>query len=311
MTQMDSLYSVVIPVYNSEAIVEKTVTAVVDFFKANNLRFEIILINDGSPDNSWEVIKNLPDQFQEVVSINLLKNYGQHSAVYCGIREAKGDFIITMDDDMQNPPSEIIHLITKINEGYDAVFGEFKRKQHAGYRKLGTKVIDYLNTKIFNKPKDLKLTNFRIFTAEVANRMGQYRTFFPYIPGLVLLSSSKMANVLCEHRAREIGSSNYNLWRIAKLTSRILFNYSSFPLKFLSTIGVGVSIISAIGGIFYLVRGLMFGSKVAGWTSLIVIVSFLCGFIILMLGIIGEYLSRILNQMSTMESYQVKQIVRS
>lgn len=143
-------YSVVIPVYNSEKLVAETVMETVAFFKKNGLpHYEIMLVNDGSPDNSWAIISDLAKTVPGVRAINLLKNYGQHTAVYCGIINATGDYIITMDDDMQNPPEEIIKLIVKIQEGYDLVFARFEQKQHASYHKLGTRLIGYFNKKIF------------------------------------------------------------------------------------------------------------------------------------------------------------------
>ena len=159
-------YSVIIPVYNSEDIVRETVNRTIQFFSYNNYSFEIILINDGSYDGSWKIIKGLAKNNTNVVSINLLKNYGQHSAILCGIHHSKGNYIITLDDDLQNPPEEIIKLINKIHEGHDLVFAKFREKKHNSIRKKGSKLINYFNTKIFNKPKDLVLTNFRIFSRE-------------------------------------------------------------------------------------------------------------------------------------------------
>jgi polyisoprenyl-phosphate glycosyltransferase len=197
---MDScLYSIVIPVYNSELIVEKTVERTIQAFNDFGLSCEILLINDGSTDNSWKILEQLANTHPQVISIDLLKNYGQHTAVFCGIKRSKGDFIITMDDDLQNPPEEIIKLIKKIHKKYDLVFGKFPSKKHASYRKLGTIIINYLNEKIFDKPKDITLTNFRIFTKEVAQRVASYNTFYPYIPGLLLMFSSTIGNVETEH----------------------------------------------------------------------------------------------------------------
>lgn len=305
----DAVYTALIPVYNSEAIVADTVKQTVRFFESNGLKFEIILVNDHSTDRSWKVLEELSANDHRVVAIDLLKNYGQHSAVYCAIAHAKGDYLITLDDDLQNPPEEMIHLIRKIHEGHDAVFAEFRKKQHAFTRKIGTRIVDYLNVKVFNKPKELKLTNFRIFTAEVGQRMLQHRTSHPYIPGLVILYSSSMANVLCEHHPRQVGSSNYSLFKILQLVARLLFNYSSYPLKLLTSVGFGVSALSFLTAMFFLVKSATVGSKVQGWTSLMVLVSFLCGFIIIMLGVVGEYLARMMNQLSAKESYHVRKVI--
>lgn len=308
---IDKKFSIVIPVYNSENIIAKTVKQTLDEVSKNNLDTEIILVNDGSSDNSWDVIKNLAKEYKNVKAINLLKNYGQHNAVLCGLEIASGDYIITMDDDLQNPPSEIIHLVNKIleDENTDLVFGKFKEKKHPAYRKLGSKIIGYLNEKIFNKPKNITLTNFRIIKKDVIQRVLNHNTAYPYIPGLLLMYATKIDNVLVEHHERVEGKSNYTFRKIFSLMSNLLINYSSYPLKVLSIFGFIVSSISFFIGLFFLIAGLIGNVKVAGWTTLVVLVSFLGGFIIVLLGLIGEYLSRILDQISNQKSYYIKEII--
>ena len=309
MDKTKNFYSVIIPVYNSENLIETTVDSTQKFFESHHLRYEIILVNDGSKDESWSKIQELARTNQNVISINLLKNYGQHTAVLCGLNYANGDYMITMDDDMQNPPEEIIHLINKICEGYDAVFGKFRQKKHNFIRRMGSKVIGYLNYKIFHKPHDITLTNFRIIKKEVVKRMVEYKTNFPYIPGLVLLFSSQIANVNVEHKERPVGKSNYTVAKIIKLTSRLLFNYSSYPLRLLSVMGIIISIASFMLGFSFIIRKLFWGVKTPGWTTLVVLLSFFNGFTILLLGLLGEYVSRILNQLSATKGYYVKKIV--
>lgn len=303
--------SIVIPVYNSQNIVKKTVETILDEIRKYKFNLEIILVNDGSPDDSWNIIKNLAEEYKEIKSINLIKNFGQHNAVLCGFENATGDYVITMDDDLQNPPSEIIHLVNKVYEDneLDLVFGKFKEKQHANYRKIGSRIIGYLNEKIFNKPKNITLTNFRIIKKDVISRVLQHNTAYPYIPGLLLLYSTNIDNVMVEHHERFDGKSNYTFKKIFSLMSNLLINYSSYPLKVLSTIGFVISSLSFFIGLFFLISGFIGGVKVAGWTTLVVLVSFLGGFIIILLGLIGEYLSRILDQMSNNKSYYIKEIV--
>lgn len=306
---MKPVYSIVIPVYRSEQIIAKTIQRIMDVSENEGFAIELVLVNDGSPDNSWSILEQAAKRDQRIKSINLLKNYGQHTAVYCGIKESTGDFIITMDDDLQNPPEELHHLIDKINEGYDLVFAEFNQKMHPGFRKIGTRIVAYLNNKIFGKPKSIKLTNFRIFTRATANRVIAYRTNYPYIPGLLLMSASKMANVQTEHHSREIGNSNYTLVRILTLVARLLFNYSSYPLKIVSGAGIIISLLSFLAGVFFIIKSMVLGVEVQGWTTIVALVSFLCGFILIMLGIMGEYLSRIMNQLASSEPYQIREII--
>jgi glycosyltransferase involved in cell wall biosynthesis len=304
------VFSIVIPVYNSQDIISKTVSQIIKIMDFEKIKVEIILINDGSPDNSWSIIRGLALKFDEVKAINLVKNFGQHNAVLCGFEHAKGDYIITMDDDLQNPPSEIIPLIDRIkNTDFDLVFGKFKQKKHAQHRKLGTKLVGYLNYKVFNKPKDITLTNFRIVRRDVIDRVLSYKTSYPYIPGLLLMFASKIGNVEVNHESRMIGNSNYTLRKIISLMSRLLINYSSYPLRLLSSIGLVISFLSFFTGVIYILKEFFFGSSVQGWTTLVVLVSFLGGFIIALLGVIGEYLSRILDQLSSNKSYFVKEVV--
>jgi len=303
------LYSILIPVYNSEGVVKDTIRQVVAEMTKNELQFEIVLVNDGSPDNSWEKLVELSEEYPQVRAVNLLKNYGQHSAVICAMAHAKGDYMITMDDDLQNPPAELIKLIEKINEGYDLVFAKFHQKKHSSFRKFGTNVINYINGKVFNKPKDITLTNFRIFKRKVAERAVSYKTNHPYIPGLLLMHASKIANVYTEHHARQIGTSNYSIWKILALVSRLLFNYSSYPLRLLSGFGLIAAAISFLYGILILIRAVVTGIAVPGWTSIIVLLAFFNGILILMLGVMGVYISRTLQQVSSDKPYHITEIL--
>ncbi|HKR05714.1 MAG TPA: glycosyltransferase family 2 protein [Bacteroidia bacterium] len=305
------LYSIVIPVYNSEKIIEKTISKTIDFFNRNKLEFELILINDGSKDKVWQKLKTLAEQNKKIIAINFLKNYGQHTAVMCGITHGTGDYFITMDDDLQNPPEEIIKLIEKINEGYDVVFGKFPVKHHGLARKIGSKIIGYLNSKIFNKPNHITLSNFRIFNKAVAERIKNFKTSYPYIPGLLLLHSSSIANVYTEHLPRESGKSNYSLFTIIKLVSRLLFNYSSYPLNLLASFGFIFSFFSFVAGAAYIIKSVFLGTNVQGWTTIVVLLSFLNGFIIIMLGVLGEYVARIMNQLSVGNSYHIQEIINN
>lgn len=304
-----TLLSVVIAVYNSEGIVEATVGRTVKYLSDLGISFEILLVNDGSHDRSWQKIRVLAENDSRITAVNFLKNYGQHTALLCGVRRSRGMFVMTMDDDLQNPPEEIGKLLNRIGEGFDVVFAKFRLKQHNLVRRIGSRIVGDLNRRIFHKPDDITLSNFRIFTRAVADRMCNYRTAYPYIPGLLLMFSSKVGNVLTEHSPRCEGASNYTLVKILKLVAVLLFNYSSFPLKALTTLGFCISLISFLAGLFYVLKALVVGSKVAGWTSVFALMSFLNGFIIVMLGVVGEYIARLLNQVSVDQCYHIQDIV--
>ena len=302
-------YSIVIPVYNSEPLVGETVDRVVDVFTAAGLKHELILVNDGSQDGSWDVIAARARTHSQVTAINLLKNYGQHHANLAGFRESTGDFVITMDDDLQNPPEEALKLIDKAMHGHDVVFGKFERKQSAGYRRIGTRLIGLINRRIFLQPQDLVVSNHRILRRDVVDRILGARNAHPYITGQALLYSSNRANVTVRHEPRPAGKSNYSMLRILALVLTILFSYSSWPLRATALGGYAVAGLSFLLGGFYLLSSTWRDTKVEGWTTLVVLVSVLGGITIAMLAMIGEYVVRTLDAVSTQESYHVAEKV--
>lgn len=307
---LPALFSVVIPVYNSAAIVAETVSQVRAFFLSQGYRYEIILVNDGSEDGSWNVVSGLARKFSGVVGINLLKNYGQHNANLCGFRESKGDYVITMDDDLQNPPAEIGKLIEAARQGHDLVVGRFESKQHRFIRRLGSRVVGWLNRRAFGVKEPLVLSNFRIIRHDVVNRVCQDKSVSPYIPGLVLKYSTRRCNVSVRHDVRADGTSTYTFRKLLSLVANILFNHSTMPLRFGATFGFIVSGTSFLLGIFYLLRTMIRGSGVPGWATLVVLLSFFNGVLILLLSIIGEYLIRVLRELGAAQSYIVSEVIR-
>ena len=307
-------YSVVIPVYNSAAIVGKTIDRTAAFFEERGWDYELILVNDGSRDQSWPVLREKACANEHVTAINLLHNYGQHTAVLCGLRQSTGDYVITLDDDLQNPPEEIIHLVEKANEGHDLVFGRFRQKKHRLYRRQGSLLINLINKQIFHTPDDIVPSNFRLIERDVVNRICSYRTSYPYITGLLvsglaLMFSANPANVWVEHQKRPVGKSNYNFFKIVELVMRILFNYSTYPLRVVSILGLVVSGISFLLGLYYLGKALFVGTRVPGWATTVVLLAFFNGMSLLVLSMLGEYTMRLLNQVSYTECYEIKEII--
>jgi polyisoprenyl-phosphate glycosyltransferase len=301
----DFTYSIVIPVYNSEPLVGETVDRVVKVFTEAGLEHEVILVNDGSHDRSWEVIADRARTYPQVTAINLLRNYGQHHANLAGFRESTGNFVITMDDDLQNPPEEALKLIDKAMDGHDVVFGQFERKQSAGYRRIGTRLIGMINRRIFLQPADLVVSNHRILRRDVVDRICAARNAYPYITGQALMYSSNRANAMVRHEPRPSGKSNYSLLRIVSLVLTILFSYSSWPLRAAALGGFAVAGLSFLLGGFYLLSAAWRDTRVPGWTTLVVLVSIFSGITIAMLSMIGEYVVRTLDSVSTRESYHV------
>jgi polyisoprenyl-phosphate glycosyltransferase len=304
-------YSVVVPVFNSEAVVGRTIETIVEVFEDAGLSYELILVNDGSRDGSWDVIADAAKRGDHIVALNLLRNYGQHHANLAGFRQATGDYVITMDDDMQNPPDQALILIDEAMKGYDVVFGRFDRKQAAGYRRLGSKMIGMLNRHVFGQPPTLTVSNFRILRRDVVDRINASRTAHPYITGQSLLYSNNPTDVAVRHDPRPVGKSNYSMVRILRLVFAILFSYSLFPLRAAALAGFGIAFLSFLLGAFYLIRSFFVQSQVQGWTTIAVLLSVLGGMIIALLSMLGEYVVRTLNAVSASEPYHVSQRVPS
>ena len=299
-------YSVVIPVYNSEQVVGSTIDDVVGVFAQHDLDLELVLVNDGSRDGSWAVVRDRVRGIPGAIAVNLLKNYGQHHANLAGLRETTGDYVITMDDDGQNPADQVPLLIeTALSGGYDVVFGRFEQKQAPFYRRLGSGLIGLVNRRIFNQPTDLVVSNFRILRRDVVDRICASQTAHPYITGQALLYSSRRGNVTVHHAARAGGTSNYGARRIVRLVLTILFSYSSWPLRALAAAGFGIAILSFLLGGIYLVNGLVNDTQVEGWTTIVVLLAIFNGFTIGMLSMLGEYVVRTLNAVSASDTYHV------
>ncbi|MGH7971073.1 MAG: glycosyltransferase family 2 protein, partial [Limisphaerales bacterium] len=247
-------FSVIIPVYNSASVIAQTVTRVRDFFVSNALEHEIILVNDGSQDGSWNIISELARKVPNVAGINLLKNYGQHNANLCGFRAANGDYVVTMDDDLQNPPEELGKLIKAAGQGYDLVIGRFDSKQHPLIRRLGSRAVGWLNRTAFEVKENLVLSNFRIIRRDVVERVCRDTSVAPYVPGLLLKYSARRCNVPVRHLPRANGKSNYTMRKLLKLVATLVFNHSTIPLRYGAVFGFTVSGLSFSLGLFYLVR---------------------------------------------------------
>jgi len=303
-------YSIVIPVFNSVAIVGDTIDQVIEVFEKEGLSYELILVNDGSRDGSWDVITGKARENPNIIALDLLRNYGQHNANLAGLREASGDYVITMDDDLQNPPDQTLVLIEEAMRGRDVVFGQFEVKQAARHRQLGSKAISMINRRIFGQPPDLVISNFRILRRDVVDRICASRTAHPYITGQALLYSSNRSHVPVRHDARPVGTSNYSFIRIVRLVLTILFSYSSYPLRLAALIGFTIAGLSFVLGAVYIGLGVFGATHVEGWTSLVVLLAIFNGFTIALLSMLGEYVTRTLNAVSAQDTYHISQRVR-
>ena len=304
-----SLYSIVVPVYNSEKTLEELYTRIRDGFDHTmKENFELILVDDSSRDNSYEVMEKLHKADSRVKIIQMAKNFGQHPALLCGFSFAKGDFIITMDDDLQHRPEEIPKMAAAINErdDVDVIIAKYENRKHSFIRKLGTKISIYATSKMLNKDPNLEITSFRLMRRFIVEAILNTNTHLPQIGNLLVQSSNRIINIPVQHDSRKVGRSNYTFRHLARDLIYDITSNSAFPLILVRDLGIFSFIISILLGLFYLVRYFIYGVSVEGWTTLVLLILAYNGIILLAIGIIGQYLMNILNEAKKMPNYVIR-----
>lgn len=298
-------YSIVIPVYNStDSISELTHRLRKVLIEELNSSFEIILIDDSSPNpNTWKTLTGLADQFQDVKCIQLRKNFGKAGAILCGFNEAIGNYVFTLDDDLQHIPENIPRFIK--HKSHDVVMGLYLKKQHPLSKKLTSKVKAWFDNKITGKPTHLISNPFRMYKSEVVKLMVEMESPHPFISAMMYYLTSDIVTVDIEHAPRLGEKSKFSFRKRLSSFTNLLFNHSSFLLRVIAGIGIFVSILSFILGLFYLLKTYFLGRPIPGWTSLIVIVLFTNGLVLLSVGVIGEYLIRIIKGVEKRRPYIV------
>jgi glycosyltransferase involved in cell wall biosynthesis len=227
---MQERISVVVPVYNSENSLEKFYIILSKELKKICDDYEIIMVDDGSPDNSYETMKKLQSIDSRVKIIKLDGNFGQQNALMCGFHYSTGEYVVTLDDDLQHPPEEIYKLKKKTDEGYDVVYGIPIIKKHSGYRKMGSKMTDYMFNKICSKPKNIKVSSFRIIRKNIVNEIIKDKTSFVYISAITFKNTKNISNVEVKHNVRKYGKSNYNFYKLLKLYIKLYLYYSNHKI---------------------------------------------------------------------------------
>lgn len=301
-----SLYSVVVPVYNSEHTLHELYERVSKVFDETlQEEFEMILVDDGSKDHSYEVMEELHDKDNRVKIIQQARNFGQHPALLCGFKYVKGDFIITMDDDLQHPPEEIPKLVKVMNErdDVDVIIAKYEGRQHNIIRRMGTWVSVYATSKMLKKPRDLEITSFRLIRRFIVDAIVKMDVHLPQIGNLLVQTSNRIINVPVHHDARKYGKSGYSFKRLAKDLIYDITTNSAFPLIVVRDLGITSFIISVVLALFYLFRYFLYGVSVEGWTTLVLFMLGYNGVILLSIGIIGEYLMHILDEAKKMPNY--------
>lgn len=301
-----SLYSVVVPVYNSEHTLHELYERVSKVFDETlHEEFEMILVDDGSRDHSYEVMEELHDKDNRVKIIQQARNFGQHPALLCGFQYVKGDFIITMDDDLQHPPEEIPKLVKVINErdDVDVIIAKYEGRQHNIIRRMGTWVSVYATSKMLKKPRNLEITSFRLIRRFIVDAIVKMDVHLPQIGNLLVQTSNRIINVPVHHDARKYGKSGYSFKRLAKDLIYDITTNSAFPLLVVRDLGITSFVISVVLALFYLIRYFVYGVSVEGWTTLVLFMLAYNGVILLSIGIIGEYLMHILDETKKMPNY--------
>ena len=306
--------SVVVPVYRSAQTLPQLVERLQTVLSGLSRPWEVVFVNDASPDDSGEVLESLRKDHANLTIITLSANCGQHRAIFHGIREARHATIITLDDDLQTPPEEIPRFLDKLAEGFEVVIGSPQVKAHAGWRNLGSRLHLALVSRILQKPKGLVLSSYRALGPGAVAVLRRHAGVSVYLPALILRSAPrpKITNITVAHHPRQHGQSGYSLRKLLSLASRLLIDHSVIPLRFTVAWGLLLSLMS-IGYAGYLVArfALLGHQSVQGWTSLMVVVSFLFGNLFIAIGVLGEYIGRLVREVSSTQGYEVFSIQRS
>ena len=303
------MLSFVIPCYNSS----KTILAVVDEVRQTmegrkEFTFEIILVNDNSTDETFSVIKQAALKDGRLTAIDLAKNFGQHSALMAGYSQATGDYIVSLDDDGQTPANEVFRLIDKLETGFDVVFASYPQKKHSFFRNFGSRINDMMACHLIGKPKGLYLSSYFVARRFVIEELKRYTNAYPYVSGLLLRSTNKLANVSVNHRDREIGTSGYTLKKLLALWMNGFTAFSVKPLRIASLLGVIFAGIGFLYGIWIIISKLFIRTAPIGYSSLMAVLLFIGGTLMLILGMLGEYIGRMYISINRAPQYVIREL---
>ena len=305
------LISIVIPCYYSEKTIKKVVEMTIDeFSKTNRYDCEFVLVNDGSTDGTYEKIKELAEKYPFVQGVNLLRNFGQHNALMAALHYVRGDYVLGMDDDMQTHPSQIHKLVEKIQEGYDLVYGHYGKKKNSTLKNLSSKLNEVSSRILLGRPKEIVSSNFWIITRKVAEEVIKYDSYNPYIDGIFYRVTHNIGNVEVEHHKREVGTSNYTLKKLIRLWLAY-WNYSVIPLRISSVTGGVMAMAGFVAALLTIIRKLVHPGIPVGWASTICVVTVFAGLILMSLGIIGEYLGKIILTLNHTPEFIVRESINT
>jgi glycosyltransferase involved in cell wall biosynthesis len=285
--------SVVVPVYNSEASLEPLVERLSAVIAAQDWEAEVILVNDGSRDASWEKVKTLSARYPWVFGINLMRNYGQHNALLCGIRAASHEFVVTIDDDLQHPPEEIPLLFRELDQGFDVVYGTPLEEQHGFWRDLASQITKWALQNAMGARTARKVSAFRVFRTQLRAGFARYQGSFVSVDVMLTWATTRFSSVGVRHDVRRHGVSNYTLTKLVNHAVNMMTGFSVLPLQLASMVGFAMTLFGiAILG-YVVIRYVISGHPVPGFTFLASVISIFSGTQMFAIGIMGEYLARI------------------
>ncbi len=301
--------SFVIPCYRSSHTLPQVVSEIEETMKGvlKQYEYEMVLVNDCSPDDTFEVIRQLCAQKPYIKGISLAKNFGQHAALMAGIRHAAGDYIVCLDDDGQTPADEAGKLIGKLEEDYDAVYARYEHKHHSAFRNFGSRVNEIMLRVMLNKPASLYVSSYFAIKRFVAEDMIRYENSFPYVIGLVLRSTNNIANVTVNHRDRKEGKSGYTLKKLWNLWINGFTAFSVKPLRIATVMGAFCAGAGFLYGFYTIIKKLVNPAVPLGFSSIMSAIVFFGGMMMLMLGLIGEYIGRIYICLNNSPQYVIRE----
>lgn len=305
-----SLVSFVIPCYRSENTLPAVIEEINDAMnKLDGYDHEVILVNDSSPDGTINTIRQLCGNYSNITGIDLAKNFGQHAALMAGMRQAKGDIVVCLDDDGQTPADEVDKLLDKLKEGYDVVYASYGKKKHSLFRNFGSKVNELMTRVMLGKPKELYVSSYFAVKRFIVDDMIRYEHSYAYVIGLVLRATKNITNVEVSHRARAEGTSGYTLKKLLGLWFNGFTAFSIKPLRIATVIGVLCAGGGFLYGVYTIVKRLLLPDVQAGFSALMSMLVFMGGMIMLMLGLIGEYIGRIYISMNSSPQYVIREVI--
>lgn len=311
-TSKITLVSIVIPCYYSEKTIGKVVEMTIqEFAMREDYACEFVLVNDGSTDGTYEEIKRLAGTYPFVKGVNLIRNFGQHNALMAALHYVQGDYVLGMDDDMQTHPSQIFRLVDQIQKGgYDLVYGHYGKRKNSFLKNISSRINEVTSRILLDRPKDITSSNFWIITSQVAKEVRKYDSYNPYIDGIFYRTTHNIGNVEVEHHKREVGTSNYTFRKLLRLWLAY-WNYSVIPLRISSVVGCFAAVLGFVAAVITVIWKLVDPTMVMGWASTVCILTFFFGLILMSLGIIGEYLGKILLTMNHMPQFIVRESVNT